>query len=66
MEVEHEVFEAGEKSMGRTIDQDLGIFPLQQAGFRSRGFKGAYLSGQENRVRRYHELIDDYIEGVRP
>ena len=65
-EVEHEVFEAGEKSMGRTIDQDLGIFPLQQAGFRSRGFKGAYLSGQESRVQRYHELIDDYIEGRRP
>ena len=66
IEVEHEVFKPGEKSMGRTIDQDLEIFPLQQAGFRSRGFKGAYLSGQESRVRRYHELIDDYIEGVRP
>lgn len=65
-EVEHEVFEAGEKSMGRTIDQDCEIFPLQQAGFRSRGYKGAYLAAQESRVRRYHELIDDYIEGRRP
>jgi len=38
----------------------------QQKGFRSRGFKGVYLSNQENRVRRYHELIDDYIEGRLP
>jgi len=34
-----------------------------QRGFRSRGFKGVYLSAQETRIRRYHELIDDYIEG---
>lgn len=66
VEVEHEIFEVGEKSMGRTIDQDCEIFPLQQAGFRSRGYKGAYLAAQESRVRRYHELIDDYIEGRRP
>ena len=65
-EVEHEVFRFGEKSMGRTIDQDLAIFPEQQAGFRSRGYRGVYLSGQESRIRRYHELIDDYIEGRRP
>lgn len=64
-EVEHEVFAPGEVSMGRTIDQDVEIFPLQQAGFRSRGYKGAYLAGQESRIRRYHEVIDDYIEGRR-
>ena len=64
--VEHEVFELGQRSMGRTIDQDIEIFPLQQAGFRSRGYEGAYLADQESRVRRYHELIDDYIEGRRP
>ncbi len=64
--VEHEVFELGEKSMGRTIDQDVEIFPFQQMGLRSRGFEGAYLAEQESRVQRYHELIDDYIEGRRP
>jgi len=63
---QHEVFELGEKSMGRTIDQDIEIFPLQQAGFRSRGYRGAILAGQESRVSRYHEVIDDYIEGRRP
>ena len=44
----------------------LARFVRQQTGFRSRGFKGVYLANQENRVRRYHELIDDYIEGRRP
>ena len=66
LEVEHEQFNYGEKSMGRTIDQDVAIFVAQQIGLKSRGYGGAYLSGQENRVRRYHELIDDYIEGRLP
>ena len=64
--VEPEFFTYGEKSMGRTIDQDMEVFSIQQLGLRSRGYKGAYLAGQENRVRRYHELIDDYIEGRLP
>ena len=64
--VEHEVFEPGEKSMGRTIDQDVEIFTLQQISMRSRGYEGAYLADQESRVERYHELIDDYIETRRP
>jgi len=62
---EHEVFAYGEKSLGLTIDQDSAIFVEQQLGLRSRGFKGVYLSGQESRVRRFHEVIDDYIEGRR-
>jgi len=65
-EVAHEVYENGELSMGITIDQDLEIMPGQQAGFRSRGYKGAYLAGQESRLSRYHELIDEYIAGDRP
>jgi hypothetical protein len=42
------------------------VFVTQQRGFRSRGFDGVYLSRQETRVRRYHELIDDYIAGKLP
>lgn len=64
--VEHEFFAAGEKSMGLTIDQDMGIFPGQQMSMRSRGYKGAYLAGQESRTQRLHVLVDDYIEGRRP
>ena len=62
----HVVFKMGEVSMGKTIDEDIAVFIRQQTGFRSRGFKGVYLANQENRVRRYHELIDDYIDGRRP
>ena len=53
-------------SIGPGIEDDVRVFVTQQRGFRSRGFKGVYLSKQETRIRRYHELIDDYIEGRRP
>ncbi len=54
------------ESIGPGIEDDMRVFLTQQTGFRSRGFKGVYLSQQEKRVRRYHELIDDYIEGRKP
>jgi hypothetical protein len=56
----------GEDSIGPGIEQDVDVFVTQQRGFRSRGFTGVYLSNQEKRIRRYHELIDDYIDGRRP
>lgn len=64
--VEHELFMPGEQSMGLTIDQDMSIFPAQQMGMRSRGYRGSYLAGQESRLSRLHELIDDYIGQHRP
>ena len=65
-EIEHDVFDYGEKSLGMVMDQDMGLTTGQQLGFRSRGYKGAYLARQEHRIRRYHEIIDEYIEGKRP
>tara|TARA_A100001037_G_C15152167_1_gene640148 strand:- start:4564 stop:5955 length:1392 start_codon:yes stop_codon:yes gene_type:complete len=65
-EAEQEIFDYGEGWIGPGIDQDVEVFVKQQRGFRSRGFKGVYLAAQEHRIRRYHELIDDYIEGNRP
>ncbi|MNN66802.1 hypothetical protein D3C81_1823970 [compost metagenome] len=59
----HEVFKHGEKSMGFVADQDLSVAVAQQRGFHSRGYSDSYLSGQESRVRRYHEVINDYIAG---
>ncbi|MDA0978447.1 MAG: aromatic ring-hydroxylating dioxygenase subunit alpha [Proteobacteria bacterium] len=50
-----------EDSIGPAIEEDVAVFVTQQRGFRSRGFKGVYLSNQEKRIRRYHELIDDSI-----
>ena len=58
-------FAAGD-SIGPAIEDDVRVFVTQQRGFRSRGFKGVYLAKQETRIRRYHELIDDYIEGRLP
>ena len=45
--------------------QDLGVAVGQQNGFHSRGYTDAFLSGQESRVRRFHEVLNDYIEGRR-
>jgi len=64
-EAEVQMLECGVDSIGPAIEDDVAVFITQQRGFRSRGFKGAYLSNQERRISRYHELIDDYIEGKR-
>lgn len=64
--VEHETIDYLDKSIGLAMDQDLSITTGQQLGFRSRGYEGVYLAGQESRIRRYHELIDQYIDGVLP
>jgi len=61
-EVPVSMLEFGKDSIGPAIEEDAEVFLTQQRGFRSRGFKGAYLSNQEKRIRRYHELIDDHIE----
>ena len=52
-----------EESIGPAIEDDVAVLVTQQRGVRSRGFTGAYLSGQEKRISRYHERIDDYIAG---
>ena len=57
-----EMLTFGVDSVGGAIQEDVEVFVTQQRGFRSRGFKGVYLSNQEKRIRRYHELIDDHIE----
>ena len=64
-EVEVQMIDWRTESIGPAIEDDMRVFLTQQRGFRSRGFKGVYLSEQETRIRRYHELVDDYIEGRR-
>ncbi|ENO87298.1 aromatic ring-hydroxylating oxygenase subunit alpha [Thauera linaloolentis] len=64
-QAEHESFLHGEASIGFVADQDLSVAIAQQKGLHSRGYKDAYLTGQEERVRRLHEVINDYIEGRR-
>ncbi len=50
-------------SLGFVADQDLSIITGQQQGLHSRGYKGGILSKQEKRVQRFHEILNDHIEG---
>ena len=61
-EAEVTMLQYGKDSIGPAIEEDVAVFVTQQRGFRSRGFTGVYLSNQEIRIRRYHEMIDEYIE----
>jgi hypothetical protein len=48
-------------SLGFVADQDLSIGTTQQQGLASRGFTGCLLTGQEKRVQRFHELLNDTV-----
>jgi len=50
---------------GDFLTQDLSLAVTQQKGLRSMAFSDCYLSGQETRVRRFHEVLNDYLEGRR-
>ena len=65
VEAEHQFFDYGEHPMGIVPDQDLAITTGQQLGVRSRGYRGAFISGQETRIAWFHQVIDEYIAGQR-
>jgi len=54
-----------ELPQGDFLSQDLSVAEMQQRGLHSMGYEDAYLSGQETRVRRFHEVLNDYLEGRR-
>ena len=59
-------FTYGDRLMNRRIaDQDLSIVTGQQLGLASRGFVGVTLSGQEDRVQRFHDVINEHITAGR-
>lgn len=58
---EHIQGKAGEISAGPAIDEDLEIWPMQQRGLHSRGYKRDYLAGQESRMRYFHETLEDWL-----
>jgi phenylpropionate dioxygenase-like ring-hydroxylating dioxygenase large terminal subunit len=69
-EAQHELVEYGsgaaiDDMMDSFLIQDLSVAVGQQNGFHSRGYSDAILSGQESRVRRFHEVLNDYLEGRR-
>ncbi|NHN39211.1 aromatic ring-hydroxylating dioxygenase subunit alpha [Pseudomaricurvus alcaniphilus] len=45
--------------------QDMMLAEGQQRGWQSRGYRDSYLAGQETRVRYFHEVLNDYLEGRR-
>ena len=61
-----------DKGMGVTdvadqvVFQDWGLSAGQQSGWRSRGYQEPYLANQETRVRRFHEVLNDYLAGNPP
>ena len=55
----------GIDDVGDFVDQDLSVAVWQQKGLHSRGYQDATLSEQETRVRRFHEVLNDYLEGRR-
>ena len=54
-----------EIKQGDFLIQDLEVAVSQQQGLHSLGFDKAYLAGQETRVHRFHEVLNDYLEGRR-
>lgn len=68
-EAEHETGTFGAEDVaiaqGDFLSQDLSLAVTQQKGLRSMGHGDAYLAKQENRVRRFHEVINDYLEDRR-
>jgi phenylpropionate dioxygenase-like ring-hydroxylating dioxygenase large terminal subunit len=58
---EYELVMFGEKSLGRTADEDLSIAKMQQEGLSSNGFQGFYMPHQERRVQRFHEVLNRYM-----
>jgi len=47
--------------LGTVIDQDASNLASVQAGMRSAGYRGLWLSDQERRLRHFHKTITDYV-----
>jgi len=48
---------------GQIVYQDMELAEGVQAGMHSRGYADAYLPAQESRVRFFHEVLNDWLEG---
>ena len=65
-ECEHRVFDKGRgipELAGEIVYQDMELAEGMQAGMHSRGYADAYLPAQETRVRFFHEVLNDWLEG---
>ena len=48
------------------LDQDAYNLPRVQEGMNSRAYEGLIIGDQELRIRHFHAVLSDYIDGVRP
>jgi phenylpropionate dioxygenase-like ring-hydroxylating dioxygenase large terminal subunit len=64
-EAELESVTYGVDAVGDFLDEDLSVAVQQQRGLHSMGYRDARLTEQESRVRRFHEVLHDYLEGRR-
>lgn len=60
---ERDRFVHGDRTVGAVADQDLSVSVSQQQGVHSKGYTGGLLTGQEKRIQRFHELLNDIVEG---
>ncbi len=58
---ERQRFSHGEQTVGAVADQDLSVAVSQQRGIHSKGYTGGLLTGQEKRIQRFHELLNDIV-----
>ena len=68
-ECEHRDFDDGKgipELAGQIVYQDMELAEGMQAGMHSRGYTDAYLTAQETRVRFFHEVLNDWLEGRKP
>ncbi len=59
---ERQRFPHGEHTVGAVADQDLSVAVSQQQGIHSKGYTGGLLTGQEKRIQRFHELLNDIMQ----
>ncbi len=52
-----------EQRLHLALRQDGDACPAVQRGMRSRGFAGPTLAHQERRIRHFHRVLSDYLEG---
>jgi len=65
---EHRDFDGGRgipELVGQIVYQDMELAEGMQAGMHSRGYSDAYLAAQETRVRFFHEVLNDWLDGRR-
>jgi hypothetical protein len=58
----HQQGKIGDVSLGPAINQDFAVWEVQQRGLHSRGYRRDYLSGQEDRVRYFHENLERWMQ----